>query len=105
MKSTHMYAVQVCMHFQVICGPQVKKILVKLFKISSLFFLSRISLHLQLSGPFHIPGEYTYSIQSVSPGLEVSFERLLDKFNIKTDRMPAVLCVSPQSGHFRVALL
>ncbi|KAB0405421.1 hypothetical protein E2I00_018927 [Balaenoptera physalus] len=31
---------------------------------------NRISLHLQLSGPFHIPGEYTYSIQSVSPGLE-----------------------------------
>lgn len=34
MKSTHMYAVQVCMHFQVIHGPQVEKILVKRYFLS-----------------------------------------------------------------------
>lgn len=39
MKSIHKYAIQICLHFQVVHGLQVKKILVKLvFKISYFFF-------------------------------------------------------------------
>lgn len=53
MKSPHMHAVQICMHFQVIHRPQVK-MLVKLFKIFSLFFFF-----------FHPSYLYIYSYQAI----------------------------------------
>lgn len=70
MKSPHMHAVQICMHFQVIHRPQVK-MLVKLFKIFSLFFFFSIQVIFTfiVIRPFYIPGEQDYSISSVSLGL------------------------------------